>query len=140
MLWIFLFQTSAFADVLKFKEGGSKTGRILAESEGQVLFQDADGAVTEFPASSISILDRADTSQKTGQVSFYTNSPRKKKKTVPKFNLLPAVHSDKNEDKPEVQLPSGGLEEASLQKLDNMLQGWLEKHPEAKKWLETAAG
>jgi len=142
MLWFLMAQTAAMADVLKLKTGETKTGRILAESEGQVLFQEMDGTVSELRSSAISIMDRSDVSGNGGRVSFFTNSPRKKKKVVApeKPSLLLTFPGSKPLDPSASQAPSDeGVRDATFENLDKILQVWLEKHPEAQEWLEKAA-
>ncbi len=141
LLALFLLPgTLAQADTLKMKNGQTKEGRILAENDGQILFQQSNGDVSEVAATSVSIIDRAVVpGGKAGQVSFFTTSPRKKKKAAPPPSeetapvdasvTLPALEGM---SKPPAQDPS-------LDNMDRMLQDWLEKHPDMKEWLETAA-
>ena len=121
------------------RTGEKKVGRILAENEGTILFQDNAGLVSDVPASSVAILDRSDLSKKTGGVSLFTTSPRKKKKPVPTATPFQPSYSGVDSK----QTDTGGREEAAqsfqLEMMDKMLQAWLDKHPEALKWLETAA-
>ncbi len=135
---ITLFQSTAFADVLRFKSGKTKTGRILAESKEHILFQDIDGALCEIVPSDISILDRGNVSGNGGHVSFYSTSPRKKKKPTPKHpQIIGATNGFSGT--PPTSVPTGmDSQGTSLSDLKKRLDLWLERYPESREWLESA--
>ena len=140
LVCVFLSQSVVLADMLRLKSGLTKTGRILAESEGQILFQEMDGVVSEVPASSVSIMDRSDVSGNGGKVSFFTNSPRKKKKTfaLTRPQATPPLETSRGPGASDTSAKKD-LQEASFDNFDKLLQVWLEKHPETKVWFEKAA-
>ena len=141
LLMIFLSQP-AFADILKLKSGEKKEGRILAQSDGIILFQDKEGLVSEVPDSNVSIIDRSGTDAKVGRLSFYTSSPQPKKKKTAKPPSAGGFQPDYSAilgNSGKKALSEDKAESFQFEMMDKMLQAWLDKHPEALKFLETAA-
>lgn len=136
--FILCFYVPAYADdVVQLKSGERMEGKILAETETDILMDsESDGVMIEIPKNTVSILDRTpDPDAPEGQVSFYTAVPKKHKppSAGSRGKFTGAAQTLQRDATPL----EGEDTSPSFDMLDKMFQSWLEKHPKFREWLES---
>ena len=138
---LFTVASTAFADTVRLKSGEMKTGKVLVDSDDQVLLKsDEDGAVVEIPRRTISILERDPGGQKKGGVGFVSTVPPSKRIAWPARSFGEPLVKPKSGD----ATASGSYlkdfdQAAAFGKLEEMFEAWMSKHPEFRKWFEDFA-
>ena len=135
---LLLLPLSASADTLVLRSGQNKKGRVVHETDKQILFDSqTDGAVIEVQRSDISILDRdpgAAAEQNKGSVSFFTTSEKKKKRAKSFFDG-PETGKEPTSTEEEARSEGKPDQAAMFGVMENYFQDWLKKNPEMEKFL-----
>ena len=142
LIVLLLAPSLAAADAVVLKNGKTKEGKIIEETDEHVLIDSKeDGMVMEVKRSDISIIDRAveaGTPTK-GSVGFFSTSPRKRKKKswfpeLAKEDATVLPTDTQAESEPE---KPGGMDQAGiLSKLESYFQEWTQKNPETSRWMD----
>lgn len=123
--------------MVQLKSGERKTGKILAESDSQILLDpETGGPVIEIRKAAVAIVERSPDSK--GSVSFYTQAPRKIRPPV-EVQEVEKLSARSSAPAGPAASPKETVQEISVEKLEAFFETWLAKHPEFKKWLEDLA-
>ena len=84
VLFLLLFSAAAMADSLTMISGENKKGRIIGQTDSQILFREESGQVVTIPRAAVASVD-ADPSSNVIQknsAGFYSAAPKKEEKKI----------------------------------------------------------